>query len=130
MYAIERDGDALSLIRENAGKFFATNLTVVPGSAPEVFQELPAPTHVFLGGSGGEMDGILSRIEGLRVNLRLVSAAVTLESAHFLTRRLSRWKNFEAAQVAVSRLEPAGAYRLFRAQNPVFLFSADWEGMP
>jgi precorrin-6Y C5,15-methyltransferase (decarboxylating) len=128
VYAVERDENALSLIQQNAQKFFATNLRIVPGRAPEALSGLPAPTHVFLGGSGGEMGEILSLIERLGVPLRLAATAVTLESAYDLAARLSAWKNIEAAQVAVSRLEPAGAYYLFKAQNPVFLFSADWEG--
>jgi precorrin-6Y C5,15-methyltransferase (decarboxylating) len=128
VFAIERDKEALSLIHENAKKFFATNLTIVSGSAPEALSGLSSPTHVFLGGSGGGMGAILGHIEGLGVPVRLAATAVTLESAHFLCGRLSAWKDFEAAQVAVSRLERAGASHLFRAQNPVFLFSADWEG--
>ncbi len=128
VYAVERDGEAILLIRENAQKFFATNLAIVPGSAPEALSSLPAPTHVFLGGSGGEMGAILGHIEALGTPVRLAATAVTLESARFMAKRLSGWKRFEAAQVLVSRLEPAGASHLFRAQNPVFLFSADWEG--
>ena len=128
VFAIERDGEALSLIQMNAEKFFATNLIIVSGSAPEALSGLPSPTHIFLGGSGGGMGAILGHIEGLGASVRLAATAVTLESAHFLCGRLSGWKNLEAAQVAVSRLEPAGASHLFRVQNPVFLFSADWEG--
>jgi len=126
--AIEREDEALSLIQRNAEKFFATNLSIVSGSAPDALSGLPSPTHVFLGGSGGEMCAILGHIEGLGVSVRLAATAVTLESAHFLCGRLSAWKSLEAVQVAVSRLERAGASHLFRAQNPVFLFSADWEG--
>jgi precorrin-6Y C5,15-methyltransferase (decarboxylating) len=130
VYAVEREAAALGLIRENAARFFATNLTPVSGEAPEALSGLPAPTHVFLGGSGGAMEDIIAHLEGLGPPLRLVAAAVTLESAERLTRRLSGWKNPEAAQVAVSNLTRAGAYHLFRAQNPVILFSADWEGTP
>ena len=128
LFAVERDEEALSLIKTNARKFFTTNLNIVPGFAPESLSGLPVPTHVFLGGSGGEMGAILGHIESLGVPVRLVATAVTLESAHLLTERLFAWKNLEAAQVAVSRLEPVGASHLFKAQNPVFLFSADWEG--
>ena len=128
VFAIERDGEALSLIQQNAQKFFATNLSIVPGRAPEALSGLPSPTHIFLGGSGGGMGAILGHIEGLDASVRLAATAVTLESAGVLTDRLSAWKNLEASQVAVNRLEPAGASHLFRAQNPVFLFSADWEG--
>ncbi len=128
VYAVEREADARALTEANARLFCAENLTVIPGSAPEAFAGLPTPARVFLGGTGGGMDAILDHIEGLGVNLRLVATAVTLESAHRLTERLSRWGDFEAAQIAVSRLETVGGSRMFRAQNPVFILSANWEG--
>lgn len=71
---------------------------------------------------------ILDHIEALGARIRLVATVVTLESAHRLTERLSRWREFDAAQIAVSRLESVGGYHMFRAQNPVFILSANWEG--
>ena len=37
VYAVERDEDALSLIRQNIARFHLQNATVVPGSAPDGF---------------------------------------------------------------------------------------------
>ncbi len=128
VYAVERDTDALWLIAQNAEKFGVPNLEIVPGSAPASLTGLPAPTSVFLGGSGGEMAQILRLIERFPQPVRLVATAVTLESAWSLTRELKRWSRVEAAQIAVTRLEPVGDYHMFKAQNPVFLISADWEG--
>ncbi len=128
VFSIERDTDALALIQRNAEKFFTENLTAVHGKAPEALDGLPTPTHVFLGGSGGELDTILDFLERAGTPFRLVATAVTLENAHSMIGRLLRWKGLEAAQVAVSRLEPVGGYHMFRAQNPVFILSADWEG--
>lgn len=127
VYAIECDADACGLIQKNAEKFHAANLEIVPGEAPGALAGLAQPTSVFLGGTGGGMDAIIAQIEGMGRAVRLVATAVTLESVNGLTGRLSGWKNLGVSQIAVTRLEPVGRYRMFKAQNPVFLISADWE---
>ena len=48
-----------------------------------------------------------------------------METTALLTEALASYEHFEAAQIAVSRLEKVGRYRMLRAQNPVFVFSAD-----
>lgn len=128
VYAVERDAEALSLIEQNKARFFAQNLEIVPGSAPEALKGLPAPTHVFLGGTGGETTEILALLEGLNAPIRLCATAVTMESASLYMDALSRYADFSAAQIAVSRLEKVGRYRMFRAQNPVFVFSSTMGG--
>ena len=128
VYAIERNGEALSLIEKNKARFHALNLEIVAGSAPEALGPLPAPTHVFLGGTGGRAREILRLLETLPGKIRLAAAAVTMESAALYTECLARRSDFSAVQIACARLEAAGGYRLFCAQNPVFLFSATLEG--
>lgn len=128
VWAIERDEDAVELIRANVRRFALQNVEVVPGSAPGALHDLPAPTHVFLGGCGGAACDVIALIESLDRPVRLVANAVTLESAAELMERLKGWQGLEASQVAVSRLDKVGRYRMFRAQNPVFVISADWEG--
>ena len=121
VYAIERDAAALELIAQNVRKFHLQNVTVIAGSAPEALGDLPAPTHVFVGGTGGETEAVLARIPA---GVRLCATAVTMETAALLTARLSFCSDFSAAQIAVSRLERVGGYQMLRAQNPVFVFSA------
>ena len=118
VYAVERDADALALIEQNKQQFHLQNLHVIPGEAPEVLADLPAPTHVFLGGTGKRTKEIY---DALPSGVRVVATAVTMESAQEFAALLP---DYEAAQIAVSRLEKVGAYRMFRASNPVFVFSA------
>ncbi|MEF9974375.1 MAG: precorrin-6y C5,15-methyltransferase (decarboxylating) subunit CbiE [Clostridia bacterium] len=121
VYAVERDAQALALLEENKAKFCVSNLRIVPGSAPEALDNLPAPSHVFLGGSGGHLPQILGALEALSQPFRLVATAVSLDSAQTML----NWAEFDAVQVGVSRLEDVGHVRLFRAQNPVFVLSTD-----
>ncbi len=125
VYAIERDEDALHLIEENIAHFHLTNAEIIAGSAPEALENLPAPTHVFLGGTGGKTKEIMEKLKGMNAPVRLCATAVTMESAQEYGTLLREYHRFSAVQIAVSRIEPVGGYHLFRAQNPVFIFSAD-----
>lgn len=124
VYAVERDGEALELIARNKELFRAGNIEIVSGSAPEALKELPAPTNVFLGGTGRESESIISLIEGLGRPVRLCATAVTLDSAETICRMLEKYSDFTMSQIGVSRVEKVGSYRMFRAQNPVFVMSA------
>ncbi|MCR4622942.1 MAG: precorrin-6y C5,15-methyltransferase (decarboxylating) subunit CbiE [Clostridiales bacterium] len=128
VYAVERDADALELIGQNRDKFHALNINIIPGSAPEALEGLSAPTHVFLGGTGGETEEILKKLEGFGRRIRVCATAVTMESAQLYMKLLSGYADLSAAQIAVSRLEKVGRYNMFKAQNPVFVFAATMEG--
>ena len=122
--AVEMKADALDLIRQNAEKFHALNLRVVPGRAPAALAGLPAPDAVFLGGTTGAAEDIVHVLRRLQRPIRLVATAVTMESAQELLHLMQPMADFEARQVAVSNLEAVGRYTMFKAENPVFVFSA------
>ena len=62
VWAVEQDGEALALIRQNRERFTAWNLNIVEGKAPEALENLPAPHKVFIGGSDGELRPILQAV--------------------------------------------------------------------
>ena len=124
VFAVEREPEALRLIEENIRHFHLLNVKPVAGSAPEVLDGLPAPTHVFLGGTGGRAKEIISLLETLDIPVRLCGTAVTMESIQEFFALLRDKKDFSAVQIAVSRAEAVGDYHMLRAQNPVFVFSA------
>ena len=125
VYAIERKDVAVELLRENTRRFGLENLTVVPGLAPEVCRELPAPTHVFIGGSAGNMRQILEEILGKNPNARIVATAVTLESIAELTQCMKAipFAFTEVVSMTVARDRKAGPYHLMMGQNPIFIFT-------
>lgn len=125
VYAVERDVEALELIEKNIRQFSLLNAEIISGTAPEALENLPAPTHVFLGGTGGKTAEILALLDRMPAPVRLCATAVTLESIREFTELLGERKGFSAVQIAVSRIEKAGAYHMLRAQNPVYLFSAE-----
>ena len=128
VYAIERDEEAQALIEQNARHFGLLNLCLVRGEAPEALKGLPAPTHVFLGGTGRETEAILSLLQGLNAPVRLCATAVTLETEKTLFELLSPLPGFSAVQISASRIEKLGSYHMRKALNPVTVFAADIGG--
>ena len=125
VYAIERKDTALKLLEENRKALSAENLTVVPGLAPEACQALPAPTHVFIGGSSGNLRGILDLVLRKNPGARIVATAISLESIGELTDCMKAFSfaETEVVSMSVARARKAGAYHLMTGQNPIYLFT-------
>lgn len=125
VYAIEKNPEAVSLIRENREKLQAWNVEIVDAEAPEGLEGLPAPTHVFIGGSGGRLKEILRALSQRKDTLRVVINAVTLETIGGMIKLLKEFspEKEEIVQVQLARSKKAGGYHLMQAENPVFVLS-------
>ena len=99
VYAVERRDDAVELLKKNQAAFHVENLTVVSGTAPEACRDLPAPTHVFIGGSAGNLRDILSMLLAKNPHVRIVATAVSLESIAELTACMKDFAFTEAEAV-------------------------------
>ena len=125
IHAVEFRAEALKIISQNIKKFHLHNIYVHEGRAIDVIKNLPEPSHVFIGGSSGELAGVLeyiSRFNGVRV----VVACVTLETFNTAYSVLSRWENLEVLQVsASSSFSLNHDMTLMRADNPVIILSAN-----
>jgi len=127
VYAVERNGEACSLIEENKRHLGVTNVTVVQGDAPECLADLPSPTHVFIGGSGGGLRQILALALEKNLRVRLVLNTVTAETFAEAVTALRELpvSDPEIVELNVSRGRKAGAYHLMTAQNPVYILSCE-----
>ena len=125
VYAIEKNEDAVSLLETNKEKFMAENLEIIPGLAPDACADLPAPTHVFIGGSSGNVRPIIELARGKNPDVRIVATAITLESIAELTECLKDFGTDSSEVVAVNAAsgKKAGRYHLMMAQNPVYVFA-------
>ena len=125
VFAIEQKKEACELIETNKKRLGVTNVRIVHGAAPDCLSELPAPTHVFIGGSGGKLSSILDTILQKNPAARIVLSAVTLETLAKAAEILKTLpvRDVEIVQLAVSRSQSIGQYHLMTAQNPVFIFS-------
>lgn len=130
VYAIECREDAAGLIERNAGKFGLRNLTVVRGTAPEAIEGLPAPTHAFIGGTGGGMDGIVERLLALNPGVRIVVNAIALESVGEIAAMARKFgfDDAEIVQMNLSRSRAAGRYHLMTGLNPIWIAAMQRRG--
>ena len=109
--------------REPADMMSAENLRLVSGSAPEVCRDLPAPTHAFLGGTGGQVREILQLLLEKNPHVRIVATAVTLESAAALTACMREFEFCECVSLSIAKARAAGPYHLMAGQNPIYIFT-------
>ena len=123
VYAIEKNEQALALLEKNKEAFSASNMQIIPGPAPEACRALPAPTHVFLGGTSGSVRDILALLLEKNPHVRIVATAVTLESVSALSSCMADFEIAECVSVQVSKASPLGRYHLMQAQNPVYIFT-------
>ncbi len=118
VWAVERSPEACKLMARNAVKFHLENISVVEGAAPEALADLPAPTHVFLGCSSGDLRAILEAVLRKNPAARVVATAVTPKARAELTSRARDlgFSVLEAVTVSVSGLREAD-------RDPVTVFT-------
>ena len=123
VFALEKQEEALALLEENRLLHHADNITIVPGSAPDTCQNLPAPTHVFIGGSSGRIREILELAREKNPKVRVVAAAIALETVAELERCRKDFAHSEVSCLTAAQGLTAGPYTLMQGQNPVYLFT-------
>lgn len=123
VYALEKKTEAVSLIEKNRDKFGLENIFVISGEAPDIFDNLPMPTHAFIGGSSGRMREILAALYEKNPHMRVVINAVSLETIAEIKEVLALFpmEKEDVVQLQVSRTKKAGAYHLMQAENPVWI---------
>lgn len=128
VYAVERNAEALCILRKNIYKFGADNIAVVEGEAPEAMEKLPRPTHVFIGGSGGKSGEIIEAALKKNPHVRIVMNAVTLNSCSAALSFANRFGlKMSAVCINASESKEAGSSLLMMAQNPVYIFTLEAE---
>lgn len=127
VYAFEQKEEGCRLIRQNAEKFGAKNITVIPGKVPDSLVleragSLPAPDCVFIGGTDGKLDEILGLLLKNNPKLRIVLNVIALETLAQITEYVKQ--NGLAAEfvsVSIARGEKLGRYHLMQSMNPVYV---------
>lgn len=122
VYGIEKKEGAADLTRRNISKMGLPNVTVVEGEAPECLPPLPTPTHVFIGGSSGNLMDIMDYLMALNREIRVVLNAVSLETLAEIRELETRYGlELDVRQIQVSRSRKLGSHHLMQAQNPVYI---------
>jgi precorrin-6Y C5,15-methyltransferase (decarboxylating) len=123
IYAIEKNDTDVALIKKNIRKFQVPNVEVVHTFAPDNLSKLPAPTAVFVGGSGGRMEEILDIVsQRLKPGGRVVINIVALENLNTAVNTLkARGFVTDVTQINVARSTSVMELTRFEALNPVFV---------
>ena len=125
VYAIERKPEAVELLRKNRAHFHMDNIQIIEAPAPEGLEELPVPTHAFIGGSGGRLLDILQVLYRKNPHMRIVINAISMETIAELKEVLDTFpvEDEEILQMQVSRVKKLLSYHLPQAENPVWICS-------
>lgn len=125
VYAIEKKEDALALILENKKKFAADNLEIVGGCAPEAMEELPVPTHAFIGGSSGNLKDIIRLLLNKNPEVKIVINCITLETVDEAMEAIREFdfQEKDIVQMSVSRSKEVGRYHMMMGENPIYIFT-------
>lgn len=124
VYAIERHGEGIELIKANAKKFNTPNLEAISGLAPQALQGLPAVDVIFIGGSGGYLAEILDESNILLKNKgRIIITAITIETLYQALHIMQANPEFtvEAFGTQITRIKHLKASNMLEGLNPIYI---------
>lgn len=122
--AIEKDEEALVIIKENKEKFKANNLQIISAEAmeiePNIIGEFDA---IFVGGSGGNIADIIEKYGGkLKKNKNIVLNFITINNVYKAMEALKEL-NYEVECVQLQVSKTKGQSYMLMANNPIFVVS-------
>lgn len=126
--SIEKNPEALKILYQNREHFGISNMDIIEGTAPEVFEGLERPTHVFIGGAGRALSAILEKICRYGADIQILIACVTLETMTEAYRLVDSVKGLRRREIVTVRIEtarPVGSYHLMEGGHPVTLITAE-----
>ena len=96
--------------------------------APDGMENLPVPTHAFIGGSSGNLKEIIEALKAKNPHIRIVINAISMETICEIKEILAAYdvKNEDIVQLQVSRSKQIGHYHLMQAENPVWICSFEF----
>lgn len=125
VYAVEKNPEGVDLIRRNAQKFRTDAVQAVEGNAPEALEQLEAPTHVFIGGSSGNLKEIIRTVRAKNEKARIVLTAISLDTMAEVMDAVKTGllREPEIVQMSVAKSRKLGAHHMMTGQNPIYIVS-------
>lgn len=130
VFAIEKNREDFELIERNMRRFGIENITAVCERAPAGLERFADPDAVFIGGSGGEMEEILSVCTArMKPRGSIVANLITMENLHHVSHFFKEGP-WEVAYtlVQVSRSKPILEMVRYEALNPITIAVAKRRG--
>ena len=125
VYAMEVNGEAVSLLEENCKQFGLHNVRCIRTKAPDGLENLPVATHAFIGGSKGNLREILWTLYRKNNHMRIVVNAVSMETICQMQELLKELpvEQEEILQLSVTKTKQLGSYHMLQAANPVYIYA-------
>lgn len=125
VYAMEVNGEAVSLLEENCKQFGLHNIRCIRTKAPDGLEDLPVATHAFIGGSKGNLREILWTLYRKNNHMRIVVNAVSMETICQMQELLKELpvEQEEILQLSVTKTKQLGSYHMLQAANPVYIYA-------
>ena len=125
VYAMEVNGEAVSLLEENCKQFGLHNVRCIRTKAPDGLEDLPVATHAFIGGSKGNLREILWTLYWKNSHMRIVVNAVSMETICQMQELLKELpvEQEEILQLSVTKTKQLGGYHMLQAANPVYIYA-------
>lgn len=129
VYALEKNKEAVMLIKKNKEHLGIINMEVCHTNCPEGMKDLPIPQKVFIGGSGKKLREILKMVLEKNPKVHIVITALTLETLQE-TLVCKEFFNLEisCSQISVANSKEVGGYHMLMGQNPIFILTLKGRG--
>lgn len=127
VYAIEKNTEAIELIKENLKKFGIKNMEVIQGTAPSDLS-IKNFDRMFVGGSSGELNGIVDYfVKYSKEKSIIVINAITLETISEIKNVFEKYKikNIEIINMGISRGKKIGNYTMMCGENPIYIVTGE-----
>ena len=126
--AIERNDDAIDLVKQNKEKFNLDNVEIIQAYAPvELDKDIKADA-IFLGGTGKKLEEIIDWSKDLLVDGgRLVANFIIIDTFYEMLRLVKEkgFKNIDVTVLNVAKLEKLGTGEYFKPHNPIYIISCE-----
>jgi len=122
--AIEKDEEALAVIKKNKERFEADNLEIISAEAMEIEPNITGEFDaIFVGGSGGNIAEIIERYGSkLKKNKKIVLNFITINNVYKAMETL-KGLNYEVECIQLQVSKTRGQSYMLMANNPIFVVS-------
>lgn len=124
--SVERNPQAIAVLKQNRKKFACENMKILEMEAPLGLDQIAYADKVIIGGSGGHLAELIHWAnQVMPYGGRLVMNMITLENLHigWETIQGCGFDEVELVQVVVSRGKGVGSVTMMMGENPVYVIS-------
>jgi cobalt-precorrin-6B (C15)-methyltransferase len=127
VYAVDEDSEAIKITKMNCEQFnVQSSVSILKGSAPQVFSDLPQADAILVGGSGNLREVLSACEQKLKAGGRIVVNAILLETACKAIDELKKlgFKQIDVTQLFVAKGKQVESGTMMMARNPITIVSA------